>query len=246
MPNLIRVQHNGGWAAVPNSLLEDSRVSWRAKGLWAYLHGRPDDWEVREADLVARSSDGRQSVRSALAELEEAGWLTRVQNRDGGQFGNVTYFLHAPQDPAIAIDPPWTRKPSTVEPPTVEPPTANRLHSNKEESKKEENNKESNPNREIFARQAIHWIEIFPERTEPLPKSSIMKQYIAAREAGATEQQLIDAAVGYKHWCKQHDRLGTRYIYSPVSFLRQHWHDWVGYQPEPETRKGSDGLNYLS
>jgi len=237
MSDLITVEHGGGgWAAIPNKLLEDERLPWKAKGLWAYLYSRPSGWQVREADLVNRSTDGRDSVRTSLAALEESGWLIREQVREDGRFKSTTYTLMSPS----------TEKPMTENPSTEKPTTENPRLSNTEESNTEQNNKESNPNREIFARQAIHWIDIFPERTEPLPKSSIIKHYIAAREAGATEQQLIDAAVGYKHWCKQHDRLGTRYIYSPVSFLRQHWHDWVDYQPEPETRKGSDGLNYLS
>lgn len=239
MANLITVEHCGGWAAVPNSLLEDSRVSWRAKGLWAYLHGRPQGWQVREADLTARSTEGRDSVRSALKELEDAGWLTRSQNREDGRYTDVTYFLHAPQDP------PLPEKPSTAKPLTAEPPTANPLPNKTESSKKEESKKEINPNREIFARQAIHWIEIYPERTEPMPRATTIKHYIAAREAGASEQQLIDAAVGYKHWCKKNDRLGTPYIYAPTTFLTKHWPDWVDYQPEAETRRGSDGLTYL-
>lgn len=238
MAQLITVQHGGGWAAIPNRLVEDRHITWKAKGLWAYLHSRPAGWQVREADLVARSKDGRDSVRSALAELEEYGWLTRERGRKQGKFQETTYHLHEPKEPrALQQDLPLTENPATVFPATENPPL-----SNTEESKKKNNNTHG---REVFARHCAHWLALYPERPEPHPKSSIFQKYIALREAGVSEQQLLDALHNYKAWCKKNDRLGTRYIYSPVSFLLSHWSDWVERKPEADYVQSSDGTKYL-
>jgi hypothetical protein len=59
----------------------DPRLSWKAKGMLAYLLGKPNDWTVRIGDLVKRASDGEHAVRTGLDELEKCGYITRHQER---------------------------------------------------------------------------------------------------------------------------------------------------------------------
>lgn len=66
--------------------IENPALSWRAKGVLAYLLSRPDDWVVRLNDLVKRSSDGVYVIRGALKELVKAGHVIRREERDGGKF----------------------------------------------------------------------------------------------------------------------------------------------------------------
>ena len=52
--------------------IEDENLSWRARGMLAYLIGRPPNWEVSVRQLTkASDSDGRRAVQSTLKELEE-------------------------------------------------------------------------------------------------------------------------------------------------------------------------------
>ena len=37
--------------------LENPSLSWKAKGVLAYLLSRPDDWEIILGDLIKRSTD---------------------------------------------------------------------------------------------------------------------------------------------------------------------------------------------
>ena len=53
--------------------LEDARMSWKAKGLVGYLLSRSDEWEIRMEDLIKRSTDGRDTVYSALPKLKDLG-----------------------------------------------------------------------------------------------------------------------------------------------------------------------------
>lgn len=80
----------------PNAILEtEPGLSWKAKGLYAYLVGRPENWHVQMADLVNRSTDGEAAVKSALRELEDAAWITRRQIRTkNGQMGPVLVTVH--------------------------------------------------------------------------------------------------------------------------------------------------------
>lgn len=231
MGNIHKFHHDGGWSSVPNKLLEAPELSWKAKGVWAYIYSRPDGWEVQEADLIRRATDGRDGVRSALRELEEHGYLSRVHIRERGQFSTVTYKLHLSDE-----RPPMTEKPST-EKPSPENPTL----SNTEESKKENHSSE----RPSLVRDGIHWLSIYPERDAPLPSGSVIKNYIRLRESGVSEQDLIDAVVNYSHWCKKNDRIGTRFVYSPMTFLAEHWKTWKDQKPKADTITSTDGFKYL-
>jgi hypothetical protein len=75
--------------------LNDERLSWKAKGLLAYLLSKPDDWQIYESDLIKRAKDGRDAVRTALRELEKYGYMSRRQMRsEGGSFGQMEYVIY--------------------------------------------------------------------------------------------------------------------------------------------------------
>lgn len=82
----FRVQKNreNPYVMLDKFSINDSALSWKAKGLLAYLLSKPDDWIVKEHDLVAHATDGRDSVRATIRELEAAGYLARgARRRDG-------------------------------------------------------------------------------------------------------------------------------------------------------------------
>lgn len=75
--------------------LNDQRLSFKAKGLLAYLLSKPNDWVVMEKELVKASKDSRDSVRSGIKELIETGYIVRDQSRGTkGQFGHVEYDVY--------------------------------------------------------------------------------------------------------------------------------------------------------
>ena len=85
--SIYRIQRSTRYTHIPNAALEDSRLSFRARGILAYLLSKPDDWRCRSEQLAAASTDGRFAVRSALAELEAAGYLSRDRERFMGESG---------------------------------------------------------------------------------------------------------------------------------------------------------------
>jgi len=62
--------------------IENPTLSWKAKGILAYLLSRPDNWTVRIGDLVKRSTDKAFAIRAAIKELSDAGHLSRRAERD--------------------------------------------------------------------------------------------------------------------------------------------------------------------
>lgn len=81
-----RKRKKTGFTQVSNSMLEDSRLSWRAKGLLCYMLSRPDNWRINKTDLYKRGTEGRDAMHSALNELKELGYLHIYPNQqDKGQ-----------------------------------------------------------------------------------------------------------------------------------------------------------------
>ena len=66
---------------IRNSIFKDCRLSAKAKGVACQLLSLPPTWDYSVKGLVTLFDDGEASIRSALSELEEAGYLRREQSR---------------------------------------------------------------------------------------------------------------------------------------------------------------------
>jgi hypothetical protein len=65
--------------------VEDTRLSWAARGLLAYLLSRSDDWKVLVNDLKKRGNLGRDGIYALLRELRSAGYVRFERHRDPQQ-----------------------------------------------------------------------------------------------------------------------------------------------------------------
>lgn len=73
--SIIRVKKDTNYSVMNNEFLRREDLSWRAKGILAYLLSRPDDWKVSSVDLARRSKEGRDATKKAYDELKEHGYL---------------------------------------------------------------------------------------------------------------------------------------------------------------------------
>lgn len=120
---VIRVEHNENYTVMSNEHLRDPRLSLRAMGLMSRMLSDSDSYRHSIAGLTAVCKEGREAVRKALQELEDAGYLVREQTRQGGSFAACDYTLYEhSRNPA---DPPLPKNPSTVKPTTVLPTSVN-------------------------------------------------------------------------------------------------------------------------
>lgn len=93
----VAVDH---FTIVPNDWLRDRRLSRRARGLLAELMSHQVGWEITIESLVEAGPEGRHAIRMALAELEAAGYLQRVQGRaETGHWGGTDYIITDPPQP---------------------------------------------------------------------------------------------------------------------------------------------------
>jgi hypothetical protein len=77
-----------------NTHFKERDMSLKAKGLLSLMLSLPDTWNYNIAGLVKLSKDGKDSVMSALSELETFGYLKRQQIvNNKGQFAGVEYNI---------------------------------------------------------------------------------------------------------------------------------------------------------
>jgi hypothetical protein len=158
-----RAKHEKNYTVILNATIQDSRLSWKARGLHHYILSLPDDWDICIAHLSEQSlNDGIAIVKSALKELETFGYLSKVRLKDErGRFLKCVWDIYeTPQvdfqlmDKTSAnrasqespqVDFPQVDKPQVDKPQVDKPQVGNQsLISNKETSTEEENTRGEN------------------------------------------------------------------------------------------------------
>jgi predicted transcriptional regulator len=73
----------------------NGKLSLKATGLLTYILSKPDNWQIRMKDIQKRFKDKETSVRSAMHELMEAGYVFRYRERkENGTFGDYIYEVY--------------------------------------------------------------------------------------------------------------------------------------------------------
>lgn len=141
----FRVNKNVNYTVMSNHHLQDKRLSLKAKGLLSYMLSLPDDWDYSLKGLTTGCRDGIDSVRSAVHELEDGGYLCRSKVRDArGRIIDYNYeVFELPQKERIEKRPaPAPNSPSLENPmsgfPTLENPT--QQNTNKQNTKRQSTN----------------------------------------------------------------------------------------------------------
>lgn len=112
---VIRIEKTHDYTVMSNHHFRNRNLSLKAKGIMSLMLSLPDDWDYTIAGLAKLSKDGISSVRAALKELEDEGYLKMEQTKaENGKFGKNQYVLY---------EKPFTENPITEEPITEKPIT---------------------------------------------------------------------------------------------------------------------------
>jgi hypothetical protein len=104
---LIRGHHSFDeqFAQIPNAWLRDNRLSLKARGLLSLIMSHSQGWSLSINSIANQNQEGKDAIRSAIAELEAYGYLTRSQVNEGGKFGEAIWTTHDPADFPMAENP---------------------------------------------------------------------------------------------------------------------------------------------
>lgn len=92
--SVFRINKTANYTVMSNYHFKEKKMSLKGKGLLSLMLSLPDDWDYSISGLATLSKDGKDSIMSALAELEKFGYLTRKRlTNDKGQFSGVEYNI---------------------------------------------------------------------------------------------------------------------------------------------------------
>lgn len=122
---VFRVERTRDYTVMSNYHLRDKSLSLKAKGLLSQMLSLPEDWDYTLTGLSFINRESKDAIRTAIVELETAGYIIRHQTTDAsGKFAANEYIIH--ESPISPLPP----KPSSENPTTDNPLTEKPLSEN--------------------------------------------------------------------------------------------------------------------
>jgi hypothetical protein len=139
---VFRIEKTQNYTVMSNHHLRNATLTLKAKGLLSQMLSLPDSWDYTLAGLAKINRESIDAIRTAVWELEKAGYIVRQQGRDNkGKMMAIEYIIYEqPQEPETPPPPlPPKRDYPVLENPIADNPTsANPVSGNPMQSIKEE------------------------------------------------------------------------------------------------------------
>lgn len=103
-------KQKSGFSQISNILLCDPNISAKAKGIYAYLYSKPDDWDFSVERIVRDFQDGEKALYTGVKELEDAGYVRRSRQGDG----KMAYYIFI--EPQVEENPTAENRQEDTEP----------------------------------------------------------------------------------------------------------------------------------
>ena len=114
---VFRVSKNRDFTVIANSVFKDRRLSPKAKGILVEMLSLPENWDYTLKGLTTLFSDGIDSIRQGIKELEENGYIVRERKRDArGRLGGMEYVIYETPEKAVENSAPEQSSPANAEP----------------------------------------------------------------------------------------------------------------------------------
>lgn len=140
--SVFRIEKNKNYTVMSNHHLRNKELSLKAKELLSQMLSLPENWDYTLARLSHINKESIDAVRTAVWELEKAGYIKRQQGRDEkGKMTAIEYIIYEqPQLEKPILENPTTEKPILENPTSDEPKTENPTQINKDKTSTKELN----------------------------------------------------------------------------------------------------------
>lgn len=101
----MRIAREGRYVMMLIDAVEDSRLSFLARGVLMYMAGKPDDWQFSVPRMARDGLESEGKIRRAIQELIHYGYLERYPDQHRGRFRGYRYVIHATSSGAPATYP---------------------------------------------------------------------------------------------------------------------------------------------
>jgi|9_EtaG_2_1085328.scaffolds.fasta_scaffold07520_5 hypothetical protein len=204
-----------------NNIFNNKDLSYESLGLLCQMLSLPSDWKYYQSHLMKLHKNvGRDKMRRMIKELEECGYLKRVQGRsDSGKFADIDYTVS--RTPKYKKSTPMTENPTTVKPTTVNPTLLNTNNIQRtnntnsmcisSKSTKVKDWKDDNDYLRI--------VEAYPKRSRPINKKGGYAKYLTCLKNKYTFEQILTAVSNYRKELEESNSIGKQYVKEITTFL---------------------------
>ena len=103
---VIRVDKSRDITVVSNCIFKDRSLSAKAKGILVEMLSLPESWDFTLKGLTTLFTDGIDSIRQGINELEARGYMVRERKRDArGRLGGMEYVIYETPHKAVENSP---------------------------------------------------------------------------------------------------------------------------------------------
>ena len=203
---VFRVERNKGYTVMSNHHLRNKDLSLKAKGLLSQMLSLPENWDYTLKGLSLINRESIDAIRTAVWELEKAGYITRQQNRDGkGKMADMIYTIYEqpqprPEQPdkgAPGLENPVLENPTSDNPTPGKPTLGKPTQLNKDISSKEKTTTD------------VSTTDSIPILSRPSPLEDEAAQPPERKGTGAKSQSAIEIYreiimdnIEYEHLCQ--------------------------------------------
>ena len=201
---VFRVERNKGYTVMSNHHLRNKDLSLKAKGLLSQMLSLPENWDYTLKGLSLINRESIDAIRTAVWELEKAGYIRREQGRDAkGKMADMVYTIY--EQPVLdcpVLENPTSDNPVLENPTSDNPASENPTQLNKEVQRTDLPKKE----KIITDEQSTHSIPILSPNPSPCREAATPPERkgteAAAQSAVDIYREIIKDNIDY-HILKQ-------------------------------------------
>lgn len=103
---VCRVEKSKDYTVRSNFHLKDKSITLKAKGLLSQMLSLPENWNCTLEGLAQINKEKIDAIRTAIRELEAAGYIHRTRERDEkGRLGDTVYVIYDHPQPQVKEEP---------------------------------------------------------------------------------------------------------------------------------------------
>ena len=197
---VFRVEKNRGYTVMSNHHLRNKELTLKAKGLLSQILSLPENWDYTLAGLSHINKESIDAIRTAVLELEKAGYIERSQGRDEkGKMTAITYTIYEqPISPVLdqpVLENPTSDKPTLEKPKTDNPTSENPMQLNKDIQKTDLSRKEE------INKDGLNTDSIPILSPDPSPLENLLPEKKGTDEKDAYKiyEEIIKGNIEYEH-----------------------------------------------
>ena len=203
---VFRVERSKDYTVMSNHHLRNKELTLKAKGLLSQMLSLPEDWDYTLKGLAAINRESIDAIRTAVLELEQAGYIVRSRVRDDrGCLRGCDYIVYeCPQEkpPKPTWENPTLDNPTLVQPtlenPMLDSPTQENPTQLNKEIQKTNLPKKEKLNTDISSTHSIpfHSLNPFPLENAAQPPERKRKE---ATDAYSVYEEIIKDNIEYDY-----------------------------------------------